>query len=123
MMKYCWTTIHVRNMEESIAFYQDIVGLTLQRRMEPMPGMEIAFLSFEQGETEVELICSEHNRTPHHSRDISLGFTVNSLEHTREELAAGTSFAIEGPFSPNPRIAFFYITDPNGVRIQFVENR
>ncbi|NLK05931.1 MAG: VOC family protein, partial [Spirochaetales bacterium] len=28
-----------------------------------------------------------------------------------------------GPFSPNPYVRFFYILDPNGVKIQFVEQK
>jgi lactoylglutathione lyase len=29
---------------------------------------------------------------------------------------------VSGPFQPNPFIKFFFIKDPNGVNIQFVEN-
>ncbi|HCX61202.1 MAG TPA: glyoxalase, partial [Clostridiales bacterium] len=60
-MKFLWTTIHVKNMEESLAFYQDVVGLKLMNRFNAGPGMEISFLG--EGETKLELICSEkfHN--------------------------------------------------------------
>jgi lactoylglutathione lyase len=27
-----------------------------------------------------------------------------------------------GPIQPNPNVKFFYVLDPNGVKIQFVEN-
>jgi lactoylglutathione lyase len=27
-----------------------------------------------------------------------------------------------GPFQPNPNIQFFFIQDPNGLKIQFVQN-
>jgi lactoylglutathione lyase len=27
-----------------------------------------------------------------------------------------------GPYQPNPHIRFFYVKDPNGVSVQFVEN-
>ncbi|MFP4199505.1 MAG: VOC family protein [Halanaerobium sp.] len=33
-MSYLWTTIKVKNLEESIEFYQQIVGLKLQRKFE-----------------------------------------------------------------------------------------
>jgi len=29
---------------------------------------------------------------------------------------------LSGPFQPNPHIKFFYVLDPNGMKIQFVEN-
>jgi len=28
-----------------------------------------------------------------------------------------------GPIQPNPQTKFFFVLDPNGYRIQFVENR
>ena len=43
-MKFCWTTIIVRNMQESLKFYQEIVGLCIDSRMNAGPGVEIAFL-------------------------------------------------------------------------------
>ena len=43
-MKYCWTTIYVTHMEQSLQFYGDLVGLPLVRRFSPVPGMEIVFL-------------------------------------------------------------------------------
>jgi lactoylglutathione lyase len=43
-MTFLWTTISVRKMEESLKFYQEVVGLPLNRRFEAGPGMEISFL-------------------------------------------------------------------------------
>ncbi|MFW6267358.1 MAG: VOC family protein, partial [Halanaerobium sp.] len=39
-MSYLWTTIKVKNLEESIEFYQQIVGLKLQRKFEAGPERE-----------------------------------------------------------------------------------
>ena len=36
-MKFCWVTITVKNMEESLRFYQEIVGLTIDRRFQAGP--------------------------------------------------------------------------------------
>lgn len=121
-MKFCWTTINVKNMEESLSFYQEVAGLALNRRLNPIPGTEIAFLSSGEGETEVELIRNAKNNEPRFGRDISLGFFVDSLDAKIKELDKRGITEIEGPFSPNPMIRFLFITDPNGVRIQFVEN-
>jgi lactoylglutathione lyase len=51
-MKFCWTTITVNNLEESLKFYQEIAGLSLERRFGAGPGSEIAFLG--NGETKIE---------------------------------------------------------------------
>ena len=119
-MKFCWVTINVKNMEESLRFYESFVGLKVVRRMNPMAGMEIAFLG--EGETQVELIRNEKNSSPEYGKDISIGFTTASIDKEIERLKAAGVAAIQGPFQPNPNVKFIYVTDPNGVKIQFVEN-
>ncbi|HHZ01685.1 MAG TPA: VOC family protein, partial [Tissierellia bacterium] len=39
-MKFLWTTLLVNNMEESIKFYEEIVGLKLVERFQAGPKME-----------------------------------------------------------------------------------
>jgi len=29
---------------------------------------------------------------------------------------------LSGPYQPNPHIKFFYLLDPNGLKVQLVEN-
>lgn len=119
-MKFCWTSLNVKNLEESLRFYQEIVGLPLKRRFVSRPGVEIAFLG--EGETEVELIFSEEIKDVNLGRDISLGFEVKSVDEKIEFLKEKGITDIIGPLSPNPHIRFFFIKDPNGLKIQFVEN-
>lgn len=42
-MKYLWTTLQVSNMDQSLDFYQNIMGLTCNERHPAGPGMELAF--------------------------------------------------------------------------------
>ena len=118
-MEFCWVTINVRNMEQSLEFYQDFVGLKLNRRMNPMPETEIVFLG--NGGTEVELIRNVKNNDCSYGKDISIGFTVSSLETSIEELKKKGISIHSGPFQPNPGIKFMYVLDPNGLKVQFVE--
>jgi lactoylglutathione lyase len=107
-------------MEESLRFYENVVGLKVVRSMKPMPDTEIVFLG--EGETQVELIKNEKNNSPEYGKDISLGFVTSSIEKEMERLKSAGITAIQGPFQPNPTIKFFYVSDPSGVKIQFVEN-
>ena len=118
-MGFCWCTIKVKDMEESLDFYTDIVGLTIEHRFKAGPDREIIFLG--SGETKVELISGKGPEV-NVGIDISLGFTVDSVERKMEFLQGRGIEVIEGPFKANPSIEFFYINDPNGLRIQFVEN-
>ncbi|TFG83500.1 MAG: VOC family protein [Spirochaetales bacterium] len=118
-MKFCWTTIMAKNMEESLRFYQDIVGLALQRRFQPAPGQEIAFLG--EGETQVELITNQKKVSVEFGQDISLGFATESLDALTETLGKHGIAVHSGPFQPSPELRFLYALDPNGLKIQFVE--
>ncbi|MHB0896342.1 MAG: VOC family protein [Spirochaetales bacterium] len=119
-MKFCWTTINVTNMEKSLGFYRDIVGLPIARRMKPNPDMEIVFLG--SGETQVELIYEAKNKTVSFGRDISIGFVVESLDAFAELLKSAGVQVFAGPFQPNPSVKFIYLLDPDGLRVQFVQN-
>ncbi len=120
-MDFCWVTINVKDMEKSLAFYRDVVGLPVHRTMKPMPGAEIAFLG-KAGGTQVELIRNDKNANPSYGADISLGFVVESADAAMADLKAKGVAIHSGPFSPNPSIKFFYALDPNGLKIQFVEH-
>jgi lactoylglutathione lyase len=43
-MKFCWSTLKVKNLEESLKFYHEIVGLKTNKRFNAGPGRKIAFL-------------------------------------------------------------------------------
>lgn len=118
-MAFLWTTITVKNMEESLQFYQEIVGLPMSARFGAGPGMEISFLG--DGDTKVELICDEKVTEVHYSTDISLGFAVKSLDEKLAFLEKKGIRIHSGPFAPNPHTKFFFVLDPNGLKIQFVE--
>jgi len=117
-MKFCWSTITVNNMEESLEFYKEIVGLKENRRFQAAPGVEITFLG--EGETQIELVYYENKKEGNIGSDISLGFEVNSIDEMMEFIK-GKGRDIDGPYQPNPHLKFFYVLDPNGLKIQFVE--
>lgn len=118
-MKFCWSTLRVKNLEESIKFYQDIVGLTLNKRFNSGPGKEIAFLG--DGETKIELICNEELKDISYGEHISLGFEVNCIDEMMDFVKEKGVAIHSGPFQPNIHTKFFYVLDPNGLKIQFVE--
>lgn len=119
-MKFSWSTLRVQNMEESVKFYTEVVGLEVVDKFPAGPGSEITFLGNQ--ETKIELISDNNTRETSVGSDISWGFEVESLDkmldHVKEK-----GIAIEsGPIQPNPHIKMFFVKDPNGMRIQFVEH-
>lgn len=119
-MKYVWTTIYVKNLDASIKFYEDVVGLELGGRFPAGPGMEIGFLKSKGTDTQIELIQEEAFEGRKESPSISMGFLTENLEGKREELKAG-GYEPTPIIKPNPQTQFFFLKDPDGIDVQFVQ--
>lgn len=118
-MKYSYTTLLVKNMEESISFYMDVLGFEVLSRFNAMPGLEIAFLA--TGETQIELVMNTESKNAVVGDAVSLGFEVDSLDDALA-MVRGKNIPIHsGPFV-HPNVKFFFIQDPNGLKIQLKEN-
>lgn len=120
-MIFLWTTLHVKDMKASLSFYKNIVGLRENRRNDYPGGPTIVFL--ENGESQLELIYNPLDNLEGMSKDISIGFKVNSVDDKIKELATNGISVYSGPKEPNPNIKFFYVLDPDGLKVQFVEIR
>ncbi len=119
-MKFNWCTISVKDIEESIRFYQDIVGLSIERRFKAGPDAEICFM--DGGETKIELICDKGHKAPGNIEGISLGFEVKPVDEMLELVKSRGLKVESGPIQPNPHVRFFFVKDPNGLSVQFIEN-
>lgn len=122
-MKFLWTTINVLNMEESIAFYSNLVGLELTSRFPAGPGKEIAFMGNKiEGETLVELICDTTIKEVRFEEFISIGFGVDSVVTMLDKVKSHKIPVHVGPIE-TPGAIFFLIKDPNGLNVQFFQKK
>lgn len=120
-MKFAHVTIMVKNLEDSLNFYQNIIELPIVERFSAGPDQEIVFLG--EGEGLVELIYNENLQEPNIGQDISIGFEVENLDETMLTIKDKDIELHSGPFQPNDFTRFFFIEDPNGVKVQFIEQR
>lgn len=119
-MDFCWTTLIVKDLEVSIKFYREMVGLTLNRRFKPNDQMELAFLG--KAPTEIELI-QQADGEPSQAKGISIGFIIDGkLEDLMEKLTIEGYTEQSEIHSPNPAMRFVYVKDPDGFTVQFVED-
>lgn len=110
-------------MDESLAFYQNILGLELRHREWISDSVELAFLFFpEQPSVEVELV---YGGGPVENQGIvnHLAFTVENIEAELVRFKeAGVKLVDEEPRSVlggTVKIAFFQ--GPNGEKLELVE--
>lgn len=122
-MRFAHTMIRVKDMEASLAFYRDKLGLDLIENFD-LPGADatLAFLKDPKSGFEIELTYN------HDGRDYDLGdafghlaWFVPSVDEKHAELAAkGVPFPLEPKTMKNgTRIAF--AADPTGYKIEFIE--
>ncbi|SHH60222.1 VOC family protein [Clostridium intestinale] len=120
-MNLCWITLAVNNIEESLKFYCDILNLNVAERFKAGEDTEIVMLG-NKDEVKIELICYKGVEISER-KGLSIGFNVESLEKTIEYLKEN-NIELESPIiSPNPMTRFFFVKDPNGIQIQFVEEK
>ena len=119
-MRFLWTSIYVKDLDESLDFYKNIIGLKAVSKMDMGEGNVIVFLG--DGETKVELMYDSEKQDINIDESISLGFEVDSIEEKMEFVKSKALKIHSGPFNPAPNIKFFFVKDPNGLKIQFVEN-
>lgn len=122
-MKYLWTTIYVKNMEESIAFYSELLGLEVTQRFPAGPGKEIAFMGNGiNNETLVELFADSIISTVSFTESISVGFAADSIDAMLDKAKSKNIPIHNGPFE-TPAFRFFTIKDPNGLNIQLFQQK
>ena len=119
-MKFCHVTLSVKDLDASVRFYQEIVGLEIIRRFPAGPDRDIVFMG--SGSTEVELISGAVSDGQCVGKGISLGFNTVSLEDTIA-LLHEKGYKTDGNIvSPNPNTSFFFARDPDGYSVQFVKS-
>lgn len=112
-----YTTIIVKDLEQSLKFYIEVLGLKKVNQFSPEEGVTISFLR-DEGSNLIELLEDKNiaEDTFKESR-VSIGFAVDDLDDTlnklKEQGIETIRDIIETP--GDGRLAF--IKDPNGVEI------
>jgi lactoylglutathione lyase len=79
--------VMVRDLEVSIGFYQDVLGLDLLDRFDANESTGLAFLGDgASGQVIVELICGKDNTFPDEGKVHHIAFTVDDIEGEIERL-------------------------------------
>ncbi|MFE5319791.1 VOC family protein [Paenibacillus sp. NPDC056579] len=117
--------IMVADMERSIAFYRDVVGLSLKGTLTHTNGViRLAFMGFDQtGETELELIEGYNDSLPLEGKVHHVAFTVDDVEDEFARIQTLEVKLIDQEIVKLPNGSrYFFFHGPDGEWIEFFQS-
>jgi lactoylglutathione lyase len=120
--KLLHTRYRVNDLERTVRFYRDVLGLEEVGRHKSPRGSELAFLKAPQSEELLELCCFPASGPVQVQADLThLAFEVDDLEAFGRHLAGlGLKFS-DGPTTSSSGTVFAFIDAPEGYEIELIE--
>ncbi|PYI82369.1 MAG: glyoxalase [Verrucomicrobia bacterium] len=119
--KLLHTRYRVKDLEKTVAFYRDVLGLKELRRQRSGRGSQLVFLKAPGSDEEIEICKFDESGPVVVGPDLThLAFEVDDLEKFAKEAAAKGYPLSDGPHNTNGgKIAF--IDAPEGYEIELIE--
>jgi len=120
--KLLHTRYRVNDLERTVKFYRDVLGLEEINRHKSPRGSELVFLKAPAGEGQIE-ICSFPASGPVQVQpDLThLAFEVDSLEEFGKHLAKHGMKYSDGPTTGSSGMTFAFIDAPEGYEIELIQ--
>jgi lactoylglutathione lyase len=120
--KLLHTRMRVSDMEQTIAFYTNVLGLeVLERKVSPR-GSHLAFLKVPNSEELIELTSFPPSGPVKVQEDlVHLAFQVESLDETMASLNAMGVKVTDGPTQTSSGSRFIFIDAPDGYEVELIE--
>ena len=120
--KLLHTRMRVSDMEQTIAFYTNVLGLeVLERKVSPR-GSHLAFLKVPNSEELIELTSFPPSGPVKVQEDlVHLAFQVESLDETMTSLNAMGVKVTDGPTQTSSGSRFIFIDAPDGYEVELIE--
>lgn len=106
--------IYVKDLDASIAFYTEVLGLELKERITTADGnMEIGFINI--GESQLELLCPKHaNGSEGQGVIAHLAFTVDDIDSAVAKLRGKAELTDTEPREALDGCRIFFFRGPDG---------
>jgi lactoylglutathione lyase len=119
--KLLHTRYRVHDLEKTVSFYKDVLGLKELRRHTSGRGSQLVFLKAPESDQEIEICKFDESGPVVVGPDLThLAFEVEDLENFAKHAAAKGHPLSDGPHSSgNGKIAF--IDAPEGYEIELIE--
>ena len=119
MMTFDFVAIQVTELEPSVAFYRDVMGMKVTREFTAGPDRLVMLRGEGCG---IELILGPDGPSHSFGGHPVPGFETDDLDGMLARLAERGIPVEEGPCSPNPGVRFIMVRDPSGIKIEVLEH-
>ena len=122
--KLLHTRYRVNDLERTVKFYREVLGLEEVRRHKSPRGSELVFLNTPASEEQIEITYFPAGGSVQVQPDLThLAFEVESLAEFEKHLAKlGLKFS-DGPTTTSNGSTFAFIDAPEGYEIELIERR
>src|SRR5215510_1086855 len=120
--KLLHTRYRVNDLERTVAFYKDVLGLEEVRRHKSPRGSELVFLKAPNSEEQIEICSFPASGPVQVQADLThLAFEVDSIEEFGRHLARfGLKFS-DGPTPTSTGSVLAFIDAPEGYEIELIQ--
>ncbi|MDE3019473.1 MAG: VOC family protein [Nitrospirota bacterium] len=120
--KLLHTRMRVSDMDQTIRFYTEVLGLQVLDRKTSPRGSHLAFLAVPNSEELIEL-CSFPPSGPVRVQEdlVHLAFEVENLDEAMAQLAAQGVRITDGPTRSASGSRFLFIDAPDGYEVELIE--
>jgi lactoylglutathione lyase len=120
--KLLHTRYRVNDLERTVKFYRDVLGLEEIRRHKSPRGSELVFLKAPESDEQIEICSFPGGGVVHVQPDLThLAFEVDSLEEFGRHLARHGMKYSDGPTKTSTGTVFAFIDAPEGYEIELIE--
>ena len=120
--KLLHTRYRVHDLEKTVAFYKDVLGLKETRRHTSGRGSQLVFLKAPESEEEIELCKFDDSGPVIVGPDLThLAFEVDDLEKFAREAAAKGYPLSDGPHKASGGSIIAFIDAPEGYEIELIQ--
>jgi lactoylglutathione lyase len=122
--KLLHTRYRVADLEKTLAFYKDVLGLEEVRRHKSPRGSELVFLKAPKSEETIEICCYPASGPVVVGPDLThLAFEVPDLDAFAKHAAARGCPLSDGPTTTSTGTVFAFIDAPEGYEIELIQQR
>jgi lactoylglutathione lyase len=119
--KLLHTRYRVNDLEKTVAFYRDVLGLVETSRHKSPRGSELVFMKAPETEEEIELCCYPASGPVQVPPDLThLAFEVDDLDAFVRELQKKGVKLSDGP-TKSSGIVFAFLDAPEGYEIELIQ--